>query len=107
MNIPSLLKFEPTVQKNGVMIVNTSVVDREGERSDLDVARVNANEISEKLGNSKVTNMVVLGAYLGKTGAVSIDSVRKAMAKKLTGKKAALLELNMKAIESGIEAISK
>lgn len=105
MNIPSLIKFEPTIVEGGLMILNSSVVDRDGERSDLDNAKVDANKIAEELGNMKVSNMVILGSYLGKTGAVSVESVKKALEKKLVGKKAALIDLNMKAILRGIEAV--
>ncbi len=102
-NIPSLLKFEPRLEENGVMILNTSVIDREPKRKDVKIVRVPANEIADKLGNLKVQNMVMLGAYIETTKVVSLESVFKALEKKLTGKKADLLEINKKAIEEGIK----
>ena len=105
MNIPSLLKFEPKLKKNGFMIVNTSVVDRKAKRDDIDITYIDANNIAEELGNLKVANMVVLGAYIGKTKCISLESVEKAFIKKLTGKKAKLIDLNIKAVKKGMEFV--
>ncbi|ACR80835.1 MULTISPECIES: 2-oxoacid:acceptor oxidoreductase family protein [Kosmotoga] len=105
MNIPSLLKFEKNLTPSGIMILNTSVVDREPTRTDIKVAKVDANKIAEEIGNLKIANMVALGAYLAMTGAVSTGSIEKALRKKLTGKKVELIDLNLKAIEAGMRAV--
>lgn len=107
MNIPSLLKFEPSLKKNGLLILNTSVVDREPKRLDMDIVKIDANKVAEEIGSTKISNMVMLGAYIEKTGAVTVESVEKALRKKLTGKKAALIELNLKAIEAGMKLARK
>ncbi|HHF08810.1 MAG: 2-oxoacid:ferredoxin oxidoreductase subunit gamma [Thermotogae bacterium] len=107
MNIPSLLKFEPALKEDGLLILNTSVVDRAPQRKDVEVVKIDANKIAEEIGNTKISNMVMLGAYLEKTGAVTVESVEKALRKKLTGKKAALIELNLKAIEAGMKLARK
>ncbi|AFK07069.1 2-oxoacid:ferredoxin oxidoreductase subunit gamma [Mesotoga sp. HF07.pep.5.2.highcov] len=106
MNIPSLIKFEKEIQSDGLMVINTSVVDRDTIRDDISIIKVDANAIAEKLGNLKVANMVVLGAYLQKTGAVTLEGVKKALEEKLTGSKAALVNLNIKAIEEGMKSVS-
>ncbi len=105
MNIPSLIKFEKEIQAGGVMVINTSVVDRETNRNDISVVKIDANSIAEKLGNLKVANMVVLGAYLEKTGTVTMEGVRKALEKKLTDRKASLLDLNIQAVEEGMKSV--
>ena len=105
MNIPSLIKFEKEIQAGGVMVINTSVVDRETNRNDISVVKIDENSIAEKLGNLKVANMVVLGAYLEKTGTVTMEGVRKALEKKLTDRKASLLDLNIQAVEEGMKSV--
>jgi len=102
MNIPSLLKFEKDIVENGVLILNTSVIDREPERKDLKVVKVDANKIADELGNLKTANMVILGAYIQASNAVSFDNVKKALEKKLTGNKAKLIDLNLEAIKKGM-----
>lgn len=102
-NIPSLLKFEPILDKGGVLVMNTSMIDREPSRDDIRVIKVPANDVADKLGALKAQNMVMLGAYIEVTKAVSLESVIKALEKKMTGKKAQFLEVNKKAIEEGMK----
>ncbi|MGC8819570.1 MAG: 2-oxoacid:acceptor oxidoreductase family protein [Fervidobacterium sp.] len=107
MNIPSLLKFESYVVENGVLLINQSVVDRDATRKDINIVKVPCNEIADELGNLKVANMVMLGAVIGATNVVSTESVFKALEKKLSGGKAALIEINKQAIMKGYELAKK
>ncbi|HOI63118.1 MAG TPA: 2-oxoacid:acceptor oxidoreductase family protein [Mesotoga sp.] len=107
MNIPSLTKFEKQIQPGGVMVINTSVVDRESTRKDIEIFKIDAGAVAERLGNMKVANMVILGAYIAKTGAVTLEGVRKAFEKKLTGEKADLIDLNIQAVKAGMEAVGQ
>ncbi|HPF17036.1 MAG TPA: 2-oxoacid:acceptor oxidoreductase family protein [Thermotogota bacterium] len=103
MNIPSLIKFEEELVSDGVMILNTSVVDKEPKRKDIKVVKIDANKIAEEVGNLKVANMVVLGSYIEATDIISIESVQKALEKKLTGSKAKLVQVNIEAIKRGMQ----
>lgn len=105
MNIPSLLKFEPKVKKDGFLFINTSVVDRKPQRKDIRIIELPANEIAENLGNVKIANMVMLGGFVQVTKCVGIDSVIEAMRYKLSGKNSDLLELNVKAIFEGAKHV--
>jgi 2-oxoglutarate ferredoxin oxidoreductase subunit gamma len=100
MNLPSLLKFEKMVKPGGVMLLNTSIIDKKPTRDDITVYNVPVNEIALKLGNAKVANMVMLGAAIRATGVVSQETIEKVMREKaFTGKKAAMIDLNIKAYE--------
>lgn len=105
MNIPSLLKFESKVKKDGFLFINTSVVDRKPQRKDIKVIELAANDIAENLGNVKVANMVMLGGFVQITKCVSTDSVIEAMKYKLSGKNSDLLELNVRAILEGVKHV--
>jgi len=105
MNIPSLLKFEEKLSPEGLLIINTSVVDREPSRKDIQVAKIDANKIAEDIGNLRVANMVILGAYVEKTEIISMESIEKAFERKLTGKKAKLIDMNIKAVKAGMKAV--
>lgn len=106
LNIPSLLKFEKTLLPGGNLLLNTSVIDREPTRTDIHIFRVDANKLAEEIGNVKIANMVILGAFCGITKVVSQESILQALQKKLTGKKSDLLQLNARAIEQGIKSVS-
>jgi len=108
MNIPSMIKFQDYLVEDGYFFLNKSVIDREPDRKDdVKIYKIECNEIADKLGNLKVANMVMLGAVIGATKIVSKESVFKALEKKLTGKKAELIELNKKAIEEGMKKVSE
>ena len=106
MNIPSLIKFENKVVKNGIIFINSSVVDREPERNDVDIVKIPANDIADKIGSVRVANMVVLGAYIAKTNAIKLETVLEALRKKLEGKSEELLILNEKAIKEGMKYLN-
>ena len=98
MNLPSLTKFEETVKQGGQLFVNTSLIKEKPTRDDVEIYNVDANEIAVSLHNDKVSNMVVLGAIVNKTGVVKLESIEKVMEKLFTGKKAKLIPMNKEAL---------
>ncbi|WP_066499283.1 2-oxoacid:acceptor oxidoreductase family protein [Abyssisolibacter fermentans] len=107
MNLPSLIKFESDVIPGGKLLINSSLIDKKAERDDLDVYYVPANEIANELGNIKVANMVMLGAYLELTKAVETESVIEAFKKVFGEKKAKFIPLNREALAKGAAYINK
>jgi 2-oxoglutarate ferredoxin oxidoreductase subunit gamma len=101
MNRPSLAKFEPTLKPGGLLIINASLITDKPKRDDMDVLYVPANGIADELGDTRIANMVMLGAYLKKTEAVGMDSVEKALHKAFGEKKAHLIPVNMEALKRG------
>jgi 2-oxoglutarate ferredoxin oxidoreductase subunit gamma len=102
MNKPSLDKFEPMLRKDGVIVINTSLVDRKVTRTDLRVVEVPCNDIAAELGNARIANMVALGALIGATGCVSKVSVMQGLKHMLPERHHRLLPLNEQAIDRGI-----
>ncbi len=100
MNLPSLVKFERILKPGGQLFVNTSLIKNLPTRNDLEVWNINANEIAAGLGSDKVSNMVVLGAIVNKTGMVKAESVEKAMEKLIKGGREKLLPLNRQALSA-------
>jgi 2-oxoglutarate ferredoxin oxidoreductase subunit gamma len=103
MNKPSLAKFMPKLKKGGLCLVNSSLVTGETYRSDVLVCEIPVNDLAIKLGNQKVANMVMLGAYLALTKLFTVDQVMDVLTKKFTGEKAKFLDINRKALETGFE----
>ena len=106
MNKPSLDKFESLIQKDGLIVLNNSLIDQEVKRDDIKVLKIPANDIANKLGNLRVANMVTLGAYVKKSGVVRLESILKALEKALAGKNQKILDLNKVALKKG-EDIAK
>ena len=107
LNQPSLDKFESQIAKNGIVILNSSMITRDVEREDLDVVPVKAAEIARWLGNARVANVVALGAFIAKTGILKTRSIDKSIEQLFAKKKAALITINKKALVEGIKAVTK
>lgn len=104
MNKPSLKKFEPTMEKGGLLLYNSSLIDEAPTRDDVTVVAVPCNDIAEQLGNSRTANMVMLGAIIERTGVISIDSAMEALKATFGPKKEHLLPINRQAMEAGAAA---
>ncbi|HQU34435.1 MAG: 2-oxoacid:ferredoxin oxidoreductase subunit gamma [Acidobacteria bacterium 21-70-11] len=100
MNLPSLEKYEEMVKPGGLLLVNTSLINREVRRTDVRVVKVPANEIANRLGNPRAANMVALGAYLGATRAVSLAAVEGLVRETFAGK-AKVIDSNLAALQEG------
>lgn len=100
MNLPSLEKYEGMVKPGGLLLVNTSLINREAQRTDVRVVKVPANEIANRLGNPRAANMVALGTYLGATRAVSLAAVEGLVRETFAGK-AKVIDSNLAALQEG------
>jgi 2-oxoglutarate ferredoxin oxidoreductase subunit gamma len=103
MNRPSLEKFAPMVKPNGIILVNSSLIDIPSGRTDVDELRVPVNDIAVELGNVRSANIVALGAFVARSRLVSRETLQ-ACVKSEISKKAKLIPLNMEALEKGYEA---
>ena len=105
MNLPSLLKFEPTVKAGGTIFVNSSIITEKVTRTDVKVVYVPCLEIAQELGNMKVANMVMLGAYIQAMGNLSFETIKEMLVHMFTGPKAKLVDLNIEALARGAACV--
>lgn len=103
MNIPSVLAYEPVVKRGGVLIVNSSLVDQASERDDIIVVYVPATAMAVEMGNSRVTNMILLGAWAVATGVVTTEQLAQALADHLPESKQKMVGINKEALRRGAE----
>ncbi len=106
LNPPSLDRFGPAVKPSGHIFVNSSLISRKLDRNDAEVFYVPANELARGLGDERMATLVMVGAYIGKTGVVSIDSMREALKYFFSKSKNSLVDLNEKAILAGGNSIA-
>jgi 2-oxoglutarate ferredoxin oxidoreductase subunit gamma len=102
MNLPSLEKFEPDMRAGGHLVINTSLINRGAERDDVEVVEIPANQIAQELGNPRGANMVALGAYVGATGAVSMEQI-EAVVRQTFAAKPSVIDVNLEALHRGYE----
>ncbi len=101
MNRPSIDKFEPRVRPGGLLIVNSSIVDRPAQRRDIQVIEVDAVREAAALGDARVANMVLLGAFLESAPVVSRQAVEQALRELIPPARGQMVELNLAALERG------
>jgi len=101
MNLPSLDKFEPRIVPGGVLIVNSSLVNREPIRKDIIWLMLPAQEIAEMIGPRRLLNMVMLGALIEKLPILAMDEVKAALNAHLPERHKKLLPNNLQALEKG------
>lgn len=102
MNRPSLDKFEDIIEPNGLLIMDSDLVNRDPERKDITVIKIPAQTIAEEFGTKTIANMILLGALVAKTNIVSMDTILGAL--KAHGKEK-FFEMNKKALEKGASYI--
>ena len=104
MNLPSLVKYEPRILPNGLLLINSSLIDpKETSRQDIELLPTPVNEIAIENGNPKLANMVALGAFNEKTKLVQMTSLFESLEKVLDDRYHHLIPSNIKAIQIGAE----
>ncbi len=105
MNYPSLEKFEPLVAKQGLALLNSSLIEETPSRRDIEVLQVPTTKLAQEVGSEQAANMIMIGALCGKTGLLSLDDAIKGMQAALKGKEK-FFELNQKGIERGFALVA-
>jgi len=105
LNNPSFDKFEPRVRSGGLLILNSSLVVRTSERKDIQTIEISATDLANDLGNSRVANMILLGAFLERTKIVSEEAILESLKKVLSAEKHHLIEINEQALKKGASLV--
>lgn len=106
MNLPSLIKYEPLILPNGLVFLNSSLIEpKETYRKDIEIFSIPVNEIAINNGNPKLANMVALGAFNEKTRLVQMSSLFESLGKVLDERYHHLIPSNIKAIEAGAKYV--
>ena len=104
MNLPSLDKFEHEVKPGGLLVINSSIIERKSVRDDITVVYCDAIKIAEEVKNPKGANVAILGAMMAKCPIVGMDKMEEAIRLELGEKKARFLDGNIRALKAGMEA---
>ncbi|MBQ7875564.1 MAG: 2-oxoacid:acceptor oxidoreductase family protein [Oscillospiraceae bacterium] len=101
MNNPSLDKYENMVAPGGKLFVDSALIARKVERSDIDVYYIPATQLAKDMGAPALANMILLGALVKETSCVSEENFEAGLRHAVPPRKADLIDLNLKAIEIG------
>jgi 2-oxoglutarate ferredoxin oxidoreductase subunit gamma len=105
LNKASMEKFLPRLKKGGLSIINTSLIKKPIKRPDIELIEIKATDIAKELGSSQVTNIVMLGALIGRTGIIRPRTVLSAITDITPRHRKGSIKLNEMALRKGIEEI--
>ena len=103
MNLPSLEKYVDTVIPGGQVYVDSSLIDAKVTRTDVQVFYIPATKMAKEEGIASLANMIIIGHLLENNPELSFQGTEAVVKDLVPPKKAALVELNMKALLMGKE----
>jgi len=101
LNLPSVDKYEVLVPAGGVLIANSSLMNREINRKDISALLIPANEIAEEIGMSRLGNMIMVGAMIALKPILPLDAVKKALEEHIPERHKKTLPKNYDAMDRG------
>ena len=103
MNLPSMEKFQSEIEDGGLLIYDTSLIPKKPDRNDIKVLGIPATQIADNLGNTRIANMVIMGAFIAYTSVLDKQAVIDALPFFIRRKN--LIPLNEKAIVEGMNFV--
>ena len=103
MNLPSLQKYVDSVVPGGQIYVDSALISEKVTRTDVEVFYIPATQMAKDNGMATLANMIIMGHLLQNNKELSFDGTEVTVNKLVPPKKAALIELNMKALTLGKE----
>lgn len=103
MNLPSYDKYENAVVKDGIVFVDSSLIQRKAVRDDIRTIYVPATQMADDAGLTGLANMVMVGKVIKETGIIPFENVDRALEKVISARHQNLAEANRKALAMGYE----
>jgi 2-oxoglutarate ferredoxin oxidoreductase subunit gamma len=94
--------FEKDAQSGSVIIIDNDLVDPKKVPTDCEIVEIPAMRIADELGRRMISNMVMVGALVKKSGIIPMDAVVKALADMVPPN---TIDINKRAIEAGAAAV--
>ena len=102
MNLPSLDKYEKDVQPGGKIFVDSSLISRKVERTDVEAFYVPATQMASDAGLTGLANMILAGKILKELGEFEDEEAVAASLKKVVSvKHPEMYEKNLTALKMG------
>jgi 2-oxoglutarate ferredoxin oxidoreductase subunit gamma len=105
MNSPSLLTFQSKITSGGTVFLNSSIIAARPSRGDVQVFAVPCGDMAQEMGNIRVANTIMMGAFIKKTGIVPAEIYLKSLESIMGSKKKSAAEINRRAFMAGFDFI--
>ncbi len=103
LNQPSIDKFAPSIRPGGILIYNTNMCPNGCKRDDIQIVSAPMVDIALEIGSQMVMNMLAIGVIIGKTEVIKHQTMIDEITEYMKGRNPELLEMNLKAIQRGVE----
>lgn len=103
MNRPSYEKFEKSVPSGGLLIYDSSMIEKESHRTDLEICAIPATAIAEQEDLKGLANVIILGKLLREREIFDRSYFEKSITEGISAAKAHLSKANLKALALGYE----
>lgn len=101
MNLPSLDKFEKSVVSGGIILADSTLIERKVERDDVTVYYIPATRLASENGFPTLANMILMGKLLEVLGGFNAEDVKATLSKVISAKRADMMDTNIAAMSLG------
>lgn len=105
MNPPSLEKYASRVQTNGVLILDSTLIEQRSPRADMYEIAIPAKTLADELGAPQIANVVMLGALIAATNVVNLETMNEILAEHISARHRDKLRANQLALQRGAEYV--
>ena len=103
MNLPSLEKYEDTVVPGGMILVESTLIEKKVARDDVKVFYVPATKMAQEMGAPTLANMIMVGKLIRECEAVNDGHIEETLHKVVSARHQDLFDINKKAIQAGMD----
>ncbi len=104
MNLPSLDRYEDSVAPGGIIFVDSTLIERKVKRDDVTVYYVPCTKMASDNDMPTLANMILMGKVLDVVGGFDVDLVKATLGKVISAKRADMMDVNLRALEMGMNA---
>ena len=101
MNLPSLDKYEDAVVPGGKIFVDSTLIERKVNRTDVDVYYVPATRLASENNMGNLANMIITGKVIEALGEFDEEGVKAALGQVVSVMRPEMFDINMKALALG------
>lgn len=103
LNQQSMDKFEQRVKPGGILLYDPNGITHHPTRTDIIIYKIEGARLAVEMGNTKIFNMIVLGAYLKIKPIVKLENVIRGLKKSLPERYHKLIPINESALKKGMD----
>jgi 2-oxoglutarate ferredoxin oxidoreductase subunit gamma len=103
LNPPSMAKFEPLLRPGGLLILNSSIIEAESRRDDVEIVALPCTQLAREAGHERLASVVALGGLIARRPIVGEDSIRDALVGLTGAHHPELLDADLRAFTAGLE----